>query len=578
MKNFIHIFIIICALLFVNCNGNTKADITHQNEIELDDVRNFIEAKFTSIDTTEQVYQLIKNNFKSLSNFYSSNEYFPVLLKNVPSQYSIDSLLNYFNRANEHGINPKIYNSEIIKTEFNYGLDKNLDVDKRYSHLANAEILLANSLINYSSHLRQGFVNPNILFAPDYEIPSKRLSNDELLEPLEQENILSFLKNIQPRAERYLKLQNALLKFETIKDYEWKPIPIPDTKIEPGNNYIHINEVVKRLLILDFIDTNSVKVGYFSKYDLSLIEPIKNFQRSHGLVDDGIIGKGTIERLNISPKEYLEKIKLNLERFRWNDYSDSTRYILVNIPDFMLRAYENGEENLEIKVCTGKKKDWKTPVLYSQISYLVLNPTWTVPQSIVKEEIISGLKKDSLYLVKRNFKAYKGGKEVSLDEINIKELRTKRYTLVQDPGAGNALGKIKFMFDNPFGVYLHDTPTRAPFNYVNRAVSHGCVRVEKPYLLTDFLLKENSNWTTDYVRLETGQQIADKSIISEFQKVRDKLRRNSSYGRTTEVRLNNKIPLFIDYYTAWIDKNGILNYRDDVYDKDIILKKHLPIW
>jgi murein L,D-transpeptidase YcbB/YkuD len=185
---------------------------------------------------------------------------------------------------------------------------------------------------------------------------------------------------------------------------------------------------------------------------------------------------------------------------------------------------------------------------------------------------VAGLRRDSSYLKVRNFKAYKYGKEVSLDGLTAKELlSSKSYILVQDPGLGNALGKIKFMFNNPFGVYLHDTPTRAPFKYVNRAVSHGCVRVEKPLQLAEYFLQDNSKWTIDYLKIEIGQKVSDKSIVEEFYRKRNGLRKNLSYGVTTEVKLYKRIPLFIDYYTAWVDNNGIFNLRDDVYGRDIVL-------
>ena len=151
---------------------------------------------------------------------------------------------------------------------------------------------------------------------------------------------------------------------------------------------------------------------------------------------------------------------------------------------------------------------------------------------------------------------------------------SSRYTLVQDPGAGNALGKIKFMFDNPFGVYLHDTPTRAPFKYINRAVSHGCMRVEKPLQFAEYLLANNSRWTIDYVKIEIGQKFDDQNIINEFNRMRTELRKNSSYGVTTEVKFDNTISLFVDYYTVWVDENGIFNYRDDVYGRDKVLMKY----
>ncbi len=271
----------------------------------------------------------------------------------------------------------------------------------------------------------------------------------------------------------------------------------------------------------------------------------------------------------------------------------------MNIPDFRLYVIENGKETFDIKVCTGRKRysnfdkqylfykqsknwrnkpdDWETPILYGQISHLILNPTWTVPFSIMREEIASKVRKDSAYLERANFRVYKNGDRINPLDVNLIDFSSSKipYIIIQDPGAGNALGKIKFMFDNPFGVYLHDTPTRAPFGYSNRAVSHGCVRVEKPLQLADYLLANNSKWTTDYLKIEIGSKVDDKAVIEEFKQKRSELRKNASYGQTTEVKLDKKIPLFIDYYTAWVDKNGVVNFRDDVYRQDKIIMDYL---
>jgi murein L,D-transpeptidase YcbB/YkuD len=319
----------------------------------------------------------------------------------------------------------------------------------------------------------------------------------------------------------------------------------------------------------------------------------------HGLNDDGVIGKSTIEKLNTTPEEYIRKIKINLERFRWNDYSDTLNYVVVNVPDFTLHAYENKKELFKIKVCTGQKRpanfekqfiiykktkrlkdkpdDWETPCLYAKISLIVLNPTWSVPPSIIREEIFAGIKKDSNYLANRNFKVYTKGIEISPYDVNINELTLENipYRIVQDPGDGNALGKMKFIFQNPFGVYLHDTPKKAPFKNPIRAVSHGCIRVEKPLLLADYILKGHTKWNIDYLKIETGHKVDDKTKVAEYQKKREALRKNASVGKTTEITLDKKIPLFVDYYTAWIDENGDINFRDDVYRQDKILSTYL---
>ena len=465
--------------------------------------------------------------------------------------------------------------------------------------LANSELFIADAVLKYSYHMRYGVVNPKKLFPVSYALPVVDSSKRDLFEPLKQSDIVHYLNEVQPKSERYKKLQTALKHYNNYKNIEWKTIPVPDKKMEIGSQDSTISLVADRLITLGFLDTIKIGKKNFPVYDSLLLEPIKKFQRLNGLNDDGVIGKSTIEKLNTTPEEYISKIKVNLERFRWNNYADSSKYILVNIPDFKLYAIEDGKEIFNIKVCTGSKRsasfnqwfetfkkskqikdkpnDWETPCVYGEISYLVLNPTWTVPQNIIREEILRGIKKDSTYLFTKNFKVFKNGIEMNPSLVKLKELALENipYTIIQDPGAGNALGKIKFMFKNPFGIYLHDTPSRAPFSYSNRAVSHGCIRVEKPLTFAEYILKDNSNWNIDFVKIEIGQNPDDQSKISEYTQKRNELRKNMSYGKTTNVVLDKKIPLFVDYYTAWVDENGDINFRDDIYRKDEILKNYL---
>ncbi|HSD64254.1 MAG TPA: L,D-transpeptidase family protein, partial [Ignavibacteriaceae bacterium] len=465
--------------------------------------------------------------------------------------------------------------------------------------LANSELFLADAILKYSYHMRYGVVNPKELFPDSYYLPAADSSKRDLFEPLWKSNIIQYLRGIQPKSKNYKELQAALEHFKKYKNLTWKDIPDLNKKIEPGDSCRDINLIADRLINLGFLDSSKIKMKNFSAYDSLLLEPVKKFQRLNGLNEDGVLGKATIKKLNITPDEYIKKIEINLERLRWINYSDTSRYIVVNIPDFRLHVVENKKELFNIKVCTGRKRpanfenrlkvykktkrlydkpdDWQTPCIFGEISNLILNPTWTVPKSIIREEILAGIKKDSDYLLNKNFKVYEGDTEINYNDVDIKELAVNNipYRIVQDPGAGNALGRIKFMFTNPFGIYLHDTPARAPFSLSNRAVSHGCIRVEKPLIIADYILKGNSNWNIDYLKIEIGQKVDDKSIISEYYKKRSELRKNRSFGRSTEVVLNKKIPLFIDYYTAWVDDNGEINFRDDVYDQDKILTGYL---
>ena len=569
------VFLLILFLLAVACE---KPEPTLNEKLNFNNAlyKKSLSNIFSTGNSTIFISPELKKSIDTLFFIYADRKFTPIFVKSFEAKSFIDSLLDILGNSYQHGLNPELYHYTQIKNEFSESIKPKLENPNRYIHLANAEALVADGIIKYAEHMRHGVVNPRILYPSGYFLPVTDSLNKKFFEPLNQNNIIRYLLNIQPKSDRYKKLQAALQHFDSLKNINWTPIQIPDKKIEIGDSYPSLNLIAQKLATLGFIDTSKVRINDLSVYDSLIAAPVKEFQRSNGLTNDGVIGKTTIERLNITPKEYIEKIKINLERFRWIDYSDTLSYILVNIPDFRLYAMENGIEKFNIKTCTGRKKDWETPTLYGQISYFVLNPTWSVPRSIVEEEIVAGLRKDSTYLKKRNFKAYKSGKQVSLDGLTGKELlSSKSYILVQDPGLGNALGKIKFMFRNPFGVYLHDTPTRAPFNYINRAVSHGCVRVEKPIQLAEYLLRNNSKWTIDYMKIEIGQKVNDKSIVEEYYRKRAGLRKNSSYGVTTEVKLNKYIPLFIDYYTVWVDENGKLNYRDDVYSRDMILAEHL---
>jgi murein L,D-transpeptidase YcbB/YkuD len=572
------LFSIIFLISFYGCDDKTEKvepGLNEQFKFNLTEYENVLRKNIIIPDTLSIVFETCGKDLDTIKYFYSTQNIKPIFLKSFESQEFVDSLLNILEKADEHGLNPETYHYSIIKGEFYELLKPNLESNKRYFYLANAELLIADAILKYSSHMRHGVFNPREIYPDSYFIPIKDSLNKQLFEPFKQNHIIQYLYNIQPKSDKYKKLQSSLKRFESLKNMEWITIPIPNKKIGLGQSFDHIDLVTSRLITLGFLDTNKVKLKDFTLYDSLLVEPIKNFQKANGFNGDGVIDKSTIERLNITPEEYLDKIKLTLERFRWIDYSDIARYILVNIPDFKLSAVENRKELFNIVVCAGRKGEWETPNLYGEISYLVLNPTWSVPKSIIQEEIVSGLRKDSLYLKKRNFKVYKSGQRVSLDGLTARDLSSsKQYTVIQDPGLGNALGKIKFMFNNPFGVYLHDTPTRAPFKYVNRAVSHGCVRVEKPIQFAEYLLANNSRWTTDYIKIEIGQKVEDQNIVAEFTNKRSDLRNNFSYGVTTEVRFDNKIPLFIDYYTVWVDEGGIFNLRDDVYGRDKILMEY----
>ncbi len=584
------------------CNSDTSVnDLPLNEKLNFDAVRyqNAIGRVFYRTDKSELFADSSFKFIDTLKDFYSSRSLKPIIIKSFEDAPLVYSLLEILRLADIHGLDPEYYHYSLIRNEFSDAVNDTIENPNRHDQLAMTEILLSKAIIKYAYHLRYGSVNPRLLFEDSYFIPLPDSASRDLFEPLRQEDIHDYLNKIQPAGAKYVKLQGALKHYKNYLSLDWPVITISSAKLEEGSTDPSLNLIASRLITLSLLDTSVYKLTDSLFYDSTLVDAVKKFQRINGLNEDGVIGSGTLERLNFTPEQYVKTIKINLERFRWIDYANTPQYLLVNIPDFKVFAVENGKKLFDIKVCTGirrpanfqarneiykktkrlrdKPDDWETPCLYADMAYMVLNPTWTVPASIIREEILREVSKDSNYLQIKNFKVYKEGVEINLNEVDIKEFSSARipYTIVQDPGAGNALGKIKFMFRNPFGVYLHDTPSRAPFSKSNRAVSHGCVRVEKPIMLAEYLLRDHSKWNVDFLKLEIGHRIDDRSVQAEYQRKRTELRRNASFGKTTDIILDRKIPLYIDYYTAWVDDEGYVNFREDVYRKDKVLIEYM---
>lgn len=589
-------------LFSVSCDTDVPPkDLPLNEKLNFDEVRyqNAIGNLFYNKEKSGLFADSSYSFIDTLKYFYSVKSLKPAIIKSFESEELVNSILELLSLADEHGLNPENYHFSLIRKEFYKAVNDTIDNPTRHEQLAMAEILINEAIIKYAYHLRYGSVNPRLLFEDSYFIPLPDSASRDLFEPLKQDDILEHLYEIQPVSDKYVKLQTALKQYKNYLGLDWPVITISSAKLEEGSSDPALKFIASRLITLGLLDTSVYKLSDHPFYDSVLVDAVKKFQRINGLNDDGVIGSGTLERLNITPEQYVKTIKINLERFRWIDYTNSPKYLLVNIPDFKVFAIENGQILFDIKVCTGirrpgnfqarneiykktkkirdKPDDWETPVLYSEVSYMVLNPTWTVPASIIREEILREVTKDSNYLQIKNFKVYKDGIEIDLSEVDKKEFSSTKipYTIVQDPGAGNALGKIKFMFNNPFGVYLHDTPTRAPFSKSNRAVSHGCVRVEKPIMLAEYLLRDHSKWNIDFLKLEIGQRVDDRERRTEYERRRASLRKNASFGKTTDIILDKKIPLYIDYYTAWVDDEGYVNFREDVYRKDKVLIEYM---
>jgi murein L,D-transpeptidase YcbB/YkuD len=245
------------------------------------------------------------------------------------------------------------------------------------------------------------------------------------------------------------------------------------------------------------------------------------------------------------------KISYSLERLRWRTKAYPAKYLLVNIPEFKLRLINNEKEEFEMKVCVGQAEDaetnHQTPILSGIINMMQVNPVWNIPKSIVVKEIASSLKNNPNYLEEKNMVAYKNGILVDENSVDWNTADATQYEFKQNPGADNSLGQIKFVFKNSYAIYLHDTPAQAAFNQSNRAVSHGCVRVQDPMKLASAFVSSNE---AEQIKKETEEAAAGGQVITRW------------------VKATTPIPVFIEYYTAWVDKDGKLIIANDVYSYD----------
>jgi len=350
-----------------------------------------------------------------------------------------------------------------------------------------------------------------------------------------------------PNSFGYPKMIRELKRLKKVqKQGGWRKVP-SSSQLRYGKS----GKVVKQLIERLRSEGDYTCRGNDGNFGPCLKKAIKRFQKRHGISQTGSINKYTRSKLNISVNWKIEKILLNIDRIKRLPDQAEDRYIMVNIPDFRLYYKENGREKLSMRVVVGDKEH-HTPIFSNKVSYIVLNPYWMIPDSIVQKEMIPHILKNPDYLAQRGYEVRRSY-NLNRPTINTKNInwarvlrngQTKRYKFMQPPGPRNALGKIKFKFPNQFAVYLHDTPAKKYFKKARRAFSHGCIRISRPNaLLATFAPHERS------VNFNRAQRI-----------LRGK--------RKTQLNLSKRVPVHIVYLTAWIKNDGLLHYRSDIYNYD----------
>ncbi len=479
-----------------------------------------------------------------VSKVYESRDY--TLIWSDGSNYNEHAylLLKVIKNARKLGLNPADYDEDIIQ----YFLETKIDDS---SILSKSDITFTHAYIRLAANIDQNkYSNSNDL-SINYGLLGNTAFVNELIgvrdnqETISDHFIESRISKSRPKQDYYSRLLSALKKYRSLNK-QIKPIILQQKSYALGDMSPEISITRKKLHELgDYqgMDLNN------EQFDEVLAIAISDFQFRHGLKVDGILGRRTVSEINKSMQARVQQIEINLERAKHLTEINDERYILVNVPEFKLYVIENNEPIYQTRVIVGKKKN-KTPVLSSVISEFVLNPYWNVPKSITKNEIIPKLQEDPDYLVKNNMKVISRlhnrnyfFEPKDIDWMNV-DIDNVPLRIRQDPGKINALGGIKFVFPNDYKVYLHDTPSRRLFARNNRALSHGCIRVENPFELAEILLEGSLTLTPE------------------------EMHRQANRKKTRVVKLERPIPVHITYMTAWVDHHGTTNFRPDIYKRD----------
>jgi murein L,D-transpeptidase YcbB/YkuD len=471
--------------------------------------------------------------------FYGADRDFkPIWVRDTGPKAKAREVLAVFKTAADLGLSPANYRVAEI--------DKRLGA-KTPRELAELELLISRAFIDYGRDVNRGRITPKKA-SSENAIVAKEVGALILIDGAEMaDDIAEFVETLEPRSREYARLKLALGVYRGIAvNGGWPTVP-KGPALKPAMRDGRVAALRKRLEASG--DLEGSDMAEADVYDPVLVDAVKKFQTRHGLTPDGIIAQTTLDALNVPVVERVRQLELNLERRRWMDDNLGEQYVFVNVADQELKMVRGDRTVHTARIVVGKPYN-RTPVFSETMKYIVLNPNWNVPASIANKEYLPKLKKNPGALRREGIRLFSGSGdtagEVDPFSINWSAADRMAFALRQDSGAKNALGRVKFMFPNRFNVYIHDTPAKSLFEKDLRAFSHGCMRVENPFDLAALLLADQG-WTRAKI---------DAVVAS---------------GKQRVVNLKTPVPVHVAYLTAWVDKDGTVNFRRDVYGRDKLL-------
>jgi len=488
---------------------------------------------------------------KPIIEFYETGGFAPLWVTKDGLNDKAKRLLTLLSKAEEEGLNAKDYLPASLS-----GFDVSGDnIEKSPADLARLEIELTAAAIEYSHHVSAGRVKP-IRVSELHTIKAEPVKPSDVLAKLKTSaEPDTYLASLQPFMPQYQNLKKALAKYRNSTGGEEQAIFVPDGEvIKAGGSDGRIELVAKRLQQLGYYSIPSEQgTDGNTFYNPELVTAVKDFQKQSGLNNEGIIGRQTLGALNgKSDAEKINKIILSMERLRWLPQDLKSKYVFVNQAFYETWMMDDGKEVYRSDIIVGRPK-FQTAVFADEMEKVTLNPNWYVPRTIIYEEMIPKLLQNPYYLADLGYVVSdRNGQSVDSSTIDWGRYGQDSipFDVRQPPGPKNALGRVKFMFPNEHSIYMHDTPARSLFKKSVRAFSHGCVRLQKPIKFAEIILGAQG-WTPERI----------KAAIAS--------------GENQTIILDQKIPVYLGYYTAWADADGNVKTRDDVYSRDRTLSQAL---
>ncbi len=486
--------------------------------------------------------------------YYEGHEQHFIWFKDGRLTSQAEKLKDIIESCGQEGLTPEDYHIDRIRSLI--GDLKHPQEALNPQKQVDLELLLTDAYVLLGVHLEFGRVNPSAVDSTWLLVNSETGGLSRLESAALEGTAIPYLQQLQPASPGYARLKDALRRYVTIqKNGGWPLIP-SGVSLKINDVDPRIKLIRKRLAITGDLNSSD-RPANPAVFDEDLMEGVQHFQRRHGIEPDGVIGPGTLSAMNTSVSDRIQQIELNLERWRWIPRDLGKRYILVNIADYSLAVVDDGSTVLRMRVVVGKAYR-RTPVFSDAIKYMVLNPYWNVPYKIATEDKLPLIRKNPMYLIQHHIKVFEnsaGENAPDIDPMTIDWYRVNAgnfpYRFRQDPGPMNALGRIKFMLSNKFSIYLHDTSQRSLFKRTSRSFSSGCIRIEKPFELAEYLLKDEPQWSAKRI----------SEVVAS--------------GTPTVVRLKEPMPVYLIYWTAWVNKNGMVCFAKDIYHRDPPLDKAL---